>query len=51
MIGAQLGDWEPQHVFIAFAIPAALSAIAMVAMHVILKPAGNEGIMGKAVRS
>lgn len=33
---AVLSDWEPQQLFLAFAIPAAISAIAMLAMHGLL---------------
>jgi AAHS family 4-hydroxybenzoate transporter-like MFS transporter len=49
MIGGQLGAWQPQYLFFAFAIPAALSAIAMIAMHRLLKPTGGEPIMGRAI--
>ena len=51
LIGGQLGAWETQNVFLIFAIPAAASAIAMFAMHRLVRPAGDEPPMGKAVRS
>jgi AAHS family 4-hydroxybenzoate transporter-like MFS transporter len=47
MIGGHLSDWQPQYVFMAFAIPAALSAIAMFAMHRILKPTGDAPGIGQ----
>lgn len=50
LIGGQLGAWETQNVFLIFAIPALASAIAMFAMHLIVRPAGDEPAMGKAVR-
>ena len=50
LIGGQLGGWEPQTVFIAFAIPAAASAIAMLAMHRILRPRGDSPAIGRASR-
>jgi AAHS family 4-hydroxybenzoate transporter-like MFS transporter len=50
LIGGQLGGWAPQSVFLVFAIPAAASAVAMLAMHWILRPAGDEPPMGKSVR-
>jgi AAHS family 4-hydroxybenzoate transporter-like MFS transporter len=50
LIGGQLGGWEPQSVFLVFAIPAAASAVAMLAMHRILRPAGDEPAMGRSVR-
>ncbi|HEY5667371.1 MAG TPA: MFS transporter [Gammaproteobacteria bacterium] len=51
LIGGQLGAWETQNVFLIFAIPAVASAIAMFAMHRLVRPAGDEPAMGKAVRS
>ncbi len=48
-IWAYLQDWEPQSLFLVFAIPAALSAFAMLAMHVLLKPKGGEPAIGRAV--
>jgi AAHS family 4-hydroxybenzoate transporter-like MFS transporter len=51
LIGGQLAAWETQNVFLFFAIPAIASAIAMFAMHLIVRPAGDEPAMGKAVRS
>jgi AAHS family 4-hydroxybenzoate transporter-like MFS transporter len=50
LIGGQLAAWETQNVFLFFAIPAVASAIAMFAMHLIVRPAGDEPAMGKAVR-
>jgi AAHS family 4-hydroxybenzoate transporter-like MFS transporter len=40
LLWSVLADWEPQNLFIAFAIPAALSAIAMLVMHRIVKRSG-----------
>jgi MFS transporter, AAHS family, 4-hydroxybenzoate transporter len=47
LIGGQLGGWEPQSVFLIFAIPAAASAIAMLIMHRVLRPTGDEPAMGQ----
>lgn len=49
LIWAQLSDWEPQSLFLFFAIPAALSAVAMLLMHWILKPKAGEPALGKSV--
>jgi len=47
LIGGQLAGWAPQQVFLVFAIPAALSAVAMLLMHRILKPAAGEPPIGQ----
>lgn len=46
LIGGQLGGWNPQYVFFVFAIPAAASAVAMLILHRILRPTGNEPAIG-----
>jgi AAHS family benzoate transporter-like MFS transporter len=48
LIGGQLGGWNPQYVFFVFAIPAVASAVAMVFLHAILRPKGNEPAIGRA---
>jgi AAHS family 4-hydroxybenzoate transporter-like MFS transporter len=48
LIGARLTGWETSQVFLVFAIPAALSAIAMLIMHRMLKPVGDEPLLGRA---
>lgn len=47
-IWAQLSDWEPQSLFLFFAIPAALSMVAMLAMHFLLRPKAGEVAIGKS---
>jgi AAHS family 4-hydroxybenzoate transporter-like MFS transporter len=51
MLWAVLADWQPQNLFLVFAVPAAISAIAMLIMHLMLRPAGGEPPLGKAVPS
>jgi AAHS family 4-hydroxybenzoate transporter-like MFS transporter len=48
-IWALLSDWDPQSLFLVFAVPAALSALAMLSMHFLLRPKGDEPAMGRAV--
>lgn len=47
-IWAQLSDWEPQNLFLFFAVPAAASALAMLAMHFLLRPKTGETAIGRA---
>ena len=49
LIWIQLSNWEPQNLFLVFAIPAAASAIAMLMLHRILRPKGSEPAIGRAV--
>jgi AAHS family 4-hydroxybenzoate transporter-like MFS transporter len=53
VIGGQLLalNWSTPSLFLAFAIPAAVSALAMLAMHVLLKPRGGEPAIGRVAAS
>jgi hypothetical protein len=33
MLWTVLADWQPQNLFLVFAVPAAISAVAMLVMH------------------
>ena len=48
MIGGQLAGLATQQVFLIFAIPAAISSIAMFVMHLILKRQGDSPLLARS---
>jgi AAHS family 4-hydroxybenzoate transporter-like MFS transporter len=41
MLWAALSGWQPQNLFLVFAVPAAISAVAMLVMHSLFRTAGR----------